>query len=151
MIDSMWESWAEQIAASREISVERLNAMLDNLELVLPSDWVDNGLVDELFTREQLQQQLCDLYISSNYGNVKSISLQDYALLNAAPALTSSKSKVAVIYAEGNIVDGSDNMQVAGDRFARIISDVRKDTTVKAVVLRVNSPGGSVLAAEKRV
>ena len=149
MIDSMWESWAEQIAASREISVERLNAMLDNLELVLPSDWVDNGLVDELFTREQLQQQLCDLYISSNYGNVKSISLQDYALLNAAPALTSSKSKVAVIYAEGNIVDGSDNMQVAGDRFARIISDVRKDTTVKAVVLRVNSPGGSVLAAEK--
>ena len=149
MIDSMWESWAEQIAASREISVERLNAMLDNLELVLPSDWVDNGLVDELFTREQLQQQLCDLYISSNYGNVKSISLQDYALLNAAPALPTTKSKIAVIYAEGNIVDGSDNMQVAGDRFAKIISDVRKDTTVKAVVLRVNSPGGSVLAAEK--
>lgn len=149
MIDSMWESWAEQIAASREISVERLNAMLDNLELVLPSDWVDNGLVDELFTREQLQQQLCDLYISSNYGNVKSISLQDYALLNAAPALPTTKNKIAVIYAEGNIVDGSDNMQVAGDRFAKIISDVRKDTTVKAVVLRVNSPGGSVLAAEK--
>ena len=149
MIDSMWESWAEQIAASREISVKRLNTMLDNLELVLPSDWVDNGLVDELLTREQLQQQLSDLYISSNYGNVKSISLQDYALLNAAPALTSAKSKIAVIYAEGNIVDGSDNMQVAGDRFARIISDVRKDTTIKAVVLRVNSPGGSVLAAEK--
>lgn len=149
MIDSMWDSWAKQIAASREISVERLNELLNNLELILPSDWVKCGLVDELLTREQLQQQLCDLYISSNYGNVKSISLQDYALLNAAPALTSSKSKIAVIYAEGNIVDGSDNMQVAGDRFARIISDVRKDTTIEAVVLRVNSPGGSVLAAEK--
>ena len=110
---------------------------------------MENGLVDELLTREQLQQQLCDLYISSNYGNVKSISLQDYALLNAAPVLPSTKTKVAVIYAEGNIVDGSDNMQVAGDRFAKIISDVRKDSTVKAVVLRVNSPGGSVLAAEK--
>ena len=149
MVNSMWDSWAKQIAASREISVERLNELLNNLELILPSDWVKCGLVDELLTREQLQQQLCDLYISSNYGNVKSISLQDYALLNAAPVLPSSKSKVAVIYAEGNIVDGADNMQVAGDRFAKIISDVRKDTTVKAVVLRVNSPGGSVLAAEK--
>ena len=149
MVNSMWDSWAKQIADSRGISVERLNEILDNLELVLPSDWVENGLVDELLTREQLQQQLCDLYISSNYGNVKSISIQDYALLNASPVLPSTKSKVAVIYAEGNIVDGSDNMQVAGDRFAKIISDVRKDSTVKAVVLRVNSPGGSVLAAEK--
>ncbi len=149
MVNSMWDSWAKQIADSRGISVERLNEILDNLELVLPSDWMENGLVDELLTREQLQQQLCDLYISSNYGNVKSISIQDYALLNASPVLPSTKSKVAVIYAEGNIVDGSDNMQVAGDRFAKIISDVRKDSTVKAVVLRVNSPGGSVLAAEK--
>ena len=50
---------------------------------------------------------------------------------------------------KGNIVDGDSNNQVAGSRFARIISEVRRDTTVKAVVLRVNSPGGSVLAAEK--
>ena len=54
-----------------------------------------------------------------------------------------------MIYAEGNIVDGNEKQQVAGDRFAEIIADVRKDSTVKAVVLRVNSPGGSVLASEK--
>ena len=149
MVSSMWSSWAEQIAESRGITAERLNEMLDNLELALPSDWVKKGLVDALVSREQLQEQLCNLYISSNYGNVKSISLQDYAKLNTTLTLPVSKQKVAVIYADGNIVDGSDNMQVAGDRFARIIADVRKDTTVKAVVLRVNSPGGSVLAAEK--
>ena len=149
MINSMWNSWAEQIAESRNLSVSRLNAILDNLELILPSDWLNTGLVDALLTREQLQHQLCNLYISSNYGNVKSISLQDYAKLNTPAVLPSSKKKIAVIYADGNIVDGSDNTQLAGDRFARIISDVRKDTTVKAVVLRVNSPGGSVLAAEK--
>ena len=149
MVSSMWSSWAEQIAESRGITAERLNEMLDNLELALPSDWVKKGLVDALVTREQLQEHLCNLYISSNYGNVKSISLQDYAKLNTTITLPVSKQKVAVIYADGNIVDGSDNMQVAGDRFARIIADVRKDTTVKAVVLRVNSPGGSVLAAEK--
>ena len=149
MVSSMWSSWAEQIAESRGITAERLNEMLDNLELALPSDWVKKGLVDALVTRDQLQEHLCNLYISSNYGNVKSISLQDYAKLNTTLTLPVSKQKVAVIYADGNIVDGSDNMQVAGDRFARIIADVRKDTTVKAVVLRVNSPGGSVLAAEK--
>ena len=149
MVSSMWSSWAEQIAESRGITAERLNEMLDNLELALPSDWVKKGLVDALVTREQLQEHLCNLYISSNYGNVKSISLQGYAKLNTTLTLPVSKQKVAVIYADGNIVDGSDNMQVAGDRFARIIADVRKDTTVKAVVLRVNSPGGSVLAAEK--
>lgn len=149
MVSSMWSSWAEQIAESRGITAERLNEMLDNLELALPSDWVKKGLVDALVTREQLQEHLCNLYISSNYGNVKSISLQDYAKLNTTLTLPVSKQKIAVIYADGNIVDGSDNMQVAGDRFARIIADVRKDTTVKAVVLRVNSPGGSVLAAEK--
>ena len=148
MIDSMWDSWAEQIAESRDISVDRLNSLVNGLKLVTPADWKANGLVDELLTREELMQQLCNLYVTSSYGKVNTISIQDYALLNTT-VTPNTKSKIAVIYADGNIVDGEDNMQVAGSRFARIISDVRKDTTVKAVVLRVNSPGGSVLAAEK--
>ena len=148
MIDSMWESWANQIAQSRGISTNELNALLDDLRLELPADWVENGLVDELLTREQLHGKLCDLYITDNFRNIKSISLQDYATLRK-PLNIKTKSKVAVIYAEGNIVDGKGGQQVAGDRFAKIISDVRKDSTVKAVVLRVNSPGGAVLAAEK--
>ena len=148
MIDSMWESWAKQIAESRNISVEKLNALIDDLELIQPSDWLSNGLVDKLYTREELLQQLSNLYVTSSYGKVNTISIQDYALLNK-PLTGGKKNKVAVIYAEGNIVDGEDYLQVAGTRFARIISDVRRDTSIKAVVLRVNSPGGSVLAAEK--
>ena len=148
MIDSMWESWACQIAESRGLTTDALNEILNDLELVLPSDWMEKGLVDELLTREQLQQKLCDLYVTENYKDVKSISIQDYAKLKT-PLNLKAKAKVAVIYAEGNIVDGKDNTQVAGDRFAGIIADVRRDSTVKAVVLRVNSPGGSVLAAEK--
>ena len=148
MINSMWGSWAEQIAQSRGISVKQLNSVINDLKLVDSQDWVDNGLVDELLTREELLQQLANLYVTSNYGKVKTISLQDYALLKK-PSTVGTKGKIAVIYAEGNIVDGDDNTQVAGSRYARIISDVRKDTTVKAVILRVNSPGGSVLAAEK--
>ena len=148
MIESVWNSWAMEIAQSRDISVEDLNAMLDNLELNFPTDFLEKGLVDELFTREELQQQLCDLYSASRFEDVQAIQLPDYAKLKDVVNFK-AKKKVAVIYAEGNIVDGDAKQEVAGDRFAKIIADVRKDSTVKAVVLRVNSPGGSVLASEK--
>ena len=148
MVESLWGCWAEEIAASREIPVEDLNAMLNDLKLNFPEDFLANGLVDELLTREELEEKLCDLYVATDFSEIKAIQLPDYAKLKNTVNF-SAKKKVAVIYAEGNIVDGNEKQQIAGDRFARIIADVRKDSTVKAVVLRVNSPGGSVLASEK--
>ena len=148
MIDAVWSSYADEMAESRGISTEALNDMLNNLELNFPTDFLEKGLVDELVTREQLQQNLCNLFVVEKFKDVKSIQLADYAKLKNVPDLKAQK-KVAVIYAEGNIVDGNGNEDVAGDRFAKVIADVRNDDAVKAVVLRVNSPGGSVLASEK--
>ena len=150
MIASIWKSWASEIAASREISVLDLNGMINNLELNFPEDFLSKGLVDELVTYQQMRQKLADLYVTERPEDVKVISLQDYAsartLINLRP-----KGKVAVIYADGDIIDGKakENQVVAGDRFAKIISEIRQDSTIKAAVLRVNSPGGSVLASEK--
>lgn len=148
MIDAVWNSWADEMAQSRGITAEALNAMLDNLELNFPTDYLEKGLVDELVTREQLQQNLCNLFVVESFKDIKAIQLPEYAKLKNVPNLKADK-KVAVIYAEGNIVDGNGNEDVAGDRFAKVIADVREDDDVKAVVLRVNSPGGSVLASEK--
>ena len=148
MIDAVWSSWADEMAQSRGITAEALNAMLDNLELNFPTDYLEKGLVDELVTREQLQQNLCNLFVVESFKDIKAIQLPEYAKLKNVPNLKADK-KVAVIYAEGNIVDGNGNEDVAGDRFAKVIADVREDDDVKAVVLRVNSPGGSVLASEK--
>lgn len=148
MVNSIWKSLSTEIAQSREITVEELDAILNNLELNFPSDFLEKGLVDGLLSREELQQKLADLYVTDNFKNVKSISLADYAKIHDLPDFKAT-SKVAVIYAEGNIVDGNEPEGVAGDRFAKIIADVRNDKSVKAVVLRVNSPGGSVLASEK--
>ena len=148
MIDAVWSSWADEMAQSRGITAEALNSMLDNLELNFPTDYLEKGLVDELVTREQLQQNLCNLFVVENFKDIKAIQLPEYAKLKNVPNLKADK-KVAVIYAEGNIVDGNGNEDVAGDRFAKVIADVREDDDVKAVVLRVNSPGGSVLASEK--
>ena len=148
MIQSIWGSWAGQIAQSRNISVDALNQMLNDLELNFPSDFLEKGLVDELLSRDELQQKLCDLYSAEKYEDMKAIQFPDYVKVKGENTSKSEK-KIAVIYADGDIVDGDAKQQVAGNRFARIIEDVRKDSTVKAVVLRVNSPGGSVLASEK--
>ena len=148
MVNSVWNSLSTKIAQSREIAVEELDAMLNNLELNFPSDFLEKGLVDGLLSREELQQKLADLYVTDNFKNVKSISLADYAKIKDVLNLKATK-KVAVIYAEGEIVDGDSQDGIAGDRFAKIIADVRNDKSVSAVVLRVNSPGGSAIAAEK--
>ena len=148
MVESIWNTYASEIAASRGISTEQLNAIINNLDLVFPTDWVENGLVDELLDYNQLEDKLCDLYVAEKFEDVKGISLTDYATLKNTVNFKAGK-KVAVIYAEGEIVDGDQKEEVAGNRFAKIIADVRKDSTVQAVVLRVNSPGGSVLASEK--
>ena len=148
MVESLWGTWASEIAQSRGISTDDLNALLNNLELNFPTDWVEHGLVDELLDYNQLEDKLCDLFVADKYEDVKGISLNDYATLKNTVNFK-AKKKVAVIYATGDIVDGDAKENVAGNRFAKIISDVRKDSSIYAVVLRVNSPGGSVLASEK--
>ena len=150
MVQSVWSSWAGRIAESRETSVDDFNALLNGLELNFPEDFLANGIVDELVTYEQMRQKLADLYVTDRPENVKTISIQDYAMIRT-PLNLKPKAKVAVIYADGDIVDGKakESQIVAGDRFAKIISEIRNDSTVKAAVLRVNSPGGSVLASEK--
>ena len=147
MVDSMWETMAGEIAQSRSISVEDLNAAIDGLKLCLPQDFKDCGLVDELYDREALKAQLAKLAVVDDYKDVKMIPFADYAAAKVLPG--TARNKVAVIYANGNIIDGESEQNIAGDRFASIIEKVRADKNVKAVVLRVNSPGGSVLASEK--
>jgi protease-4 len=148
MVGAMWDSWSSAIAESRGLKKEDIDIMLDEMELVFPKDFLEKGLVDELLTQDQLEDKLAMLYMTDSYKDVQSISIQDYAMLNTA-GNPSGKNKIAIIYAEGEIVDGEAMEGVAGDRFAKIIQTVRNDKDVKAVVLRVNSPGGSVLASEK--
>ena len=148
MVDAIWDSWASSIAESRGISSEKFNSEIDNLELNFPQDYVDAGMVDELLTLDQLKEKLTEYFQATSFEKASMISLSDYATLTAVPNFRAGNT-VAVIFANGNILDGDAEQQVTGDRFARIISSVRKDENVKAVVLRVNSPGGSVLAAEK--
>ena len=147
MVDSIWESWASKMAEARGITTKQFNSLIDDLKLNSAEDFLDNGLVDELVTKEQMQEKLAALYVTDKFSKVKSIPFACYA--KAKFTTDYKKAKVAIIYADGEIVDGKAKKEVAGDRFAELISKVRKDSTVKAVVLRVNSPGGSVVASSK--
>lgn len=148
IVESIWSNWSSTIAESRDVNVDDLNSMLENLELNFPQDFLEKGLVDELVTREELIGKLSDL--SGQIGTKPSlISINDYRKARTPIENNLLKSKIAVIYLNGEIIDGDGYEQIAGDRFAKIISEVRNDSSVKAAVIRVNSPGGSVLAAEK--
>ena len=77
LVNSIWNSWTSQMAASRGLSQERLNAMINGLELNFPQDYLENGLVDELVTQAQLMDKLCALSVVEKFEDVKMISLQD--------------------------------------------------------------------------
>ncbi|MCH5172729.1 MAG: signal peptide peptidase SppA [Bacteroidales bacterium] len=147
MVNSMWKTLSTQIAESRGISIVQLNEAVDGLKLCLPQDFVDCGLVDGLLDREALQNQLAVFAVEDSFSDVTMIDFGSYVDSKVLPSKGSKK--IAVIYANGEIIDGGENSDVGGDRFASIIEKVAKDKSVKAVVLRVNSPGGSVLASEK--
>ena len=105
-------------------------------------------LVDELCQRDELVTKLCSLGVAPDiHGqSFRQISLIKYA---NKVSLYDGEGKIAVLYAEGEIVDGwGDNHTVGGDRLAKDLRDLRGDKTIKAVVLRINSPGGSAFASD---
>ncbi len=149
MLNSIWSSWVSEIARDREISPDQFNALIDDLKLSDPEDFLKYRLVDELLTKSEREQRLCDLYGVDKISKVKAVSLPDYVKIRSAKTKENKKNAIAVIYANGEINEGSGREEIMGDTFAHLISAVRQDSTVKAVVFRVNSPGGSVNASDK--
>ena len=147
MINSLWKAMSAPMAAARDLTEEQFNKLLDDLLLVLPEDFVKYGLVDELVNHESLVNKLCTLAQVDNVKKMHLVPMTDY--VDAKVSSVPTRSQVAVIYTEGEIVEGDEPTEIAGDRFVHVIDKVRKDKNVKAVVLRVNSPGGSVAASIK--
>lgn len=148
MVSSMANSMYEEISESRNVSVDSLNYLVDNMKLLFPEDMLNHGLVDGLLTKEELRQKLAVLAGADDFSNTGMVSFSDYVSSVITDPLK-SKKQIAVIYAHGNIVEGSAPQNIGGDDFSTLLSMVRADSSVKAVVLRVSSPGGSVLAADK--
>ena len=147
MVNSLWNTVSCQIAESRGIPVDRLNGLIDSLKLNFPEDMLREGLVDELLDHEGLVNKLCGLAMVEDVKDLHLVRFADY--VSAKVLNLGGKENVAILFADGEIADGSGYDGITSDRFVKEIDKLRKDNTVKAVVLRVNSPGGSVVASEK--
>lgn len=146
MVNSLWNTIADAVCASRGISKEEFNAKVDNLQITTPKEMMEARLIDSLLTKEQLTNNICSLLGVKKEEDLKTISIGKYAKARIKPNIK-AKNKIAIIYADGEIVLGKGE-GIASDTFAGIIKKVRKDSTIKAVVFRVNSPGGSAQASE---
>jgi protease-4 len=147
LVNSMWKTISTDIAQGRGIETEQLDKAISELKLQFPADFLALNLVDSLTTREQLKQRLAVLSGKESFSEVSLIPFGDY--VQAKTGKDNGYRKIAIIYADGEIVEGKDPTNVAGNRFASLIAKVRNDASVEAVVFRVNSPGGSVTASDK--
>jgi protease-4 len=140
------------VGKSRKVSPQQLQAIADNQGLLLASEALERGLVDKVGYFDQVLGQLKQLTGEDKEEKTfRQISLTNYTEVpgKSLGVERNSKNQIAVVYAEGDIVDGQGGIgEVGGDRFARMFRKLRQDEDVKAVVLRVNSPGGSATASE---
>ena len=146
LLGTIWSVIAEDVASSRDFTVEEFNAWIDNLEICTGEAALEKGLVDERWYDDQVRSYFCTLCDVKDPKNLSYVGLKDYAAAKVRSNLR-AKDKIAVIYADGEIVMDDDGMGNIGNHFAREIAKVRADSSVKAVVFRVNSPGGSVQAS----
>ena len=146
MLGTIWGVMADAVAGSRDFTAEQYNAWIDNLEIKSAEVAKERGLVDELWYDDQVRDYFCTLCGVKKVKDLKYVGLKDYAAAKVKSNLR-AKEKIAVIYADGEIeMDDKGNGSI-GNNFARVIAEVRRDSSVKAVVFRVNSPGGSVQAS----
>lgn len=155
LLKTIWGDMVDTIAASRKISPAQLQSLVDQEALISAESARDHGLVTELAFQGQTLDKLRKLTGETDKKKAfPQVSLSEYAAQTAHSEifLPASKDKIAVLYAEGTIIDGSGSRngenQVAGDHFARLVRQLRERSDVKALVLRVNSPGGSAQASE---
>lgn len=144
-MSSVWRTISSSIAASRCMDVADVNAIADDLSGYLAEDAKKMHMVDSLCFEEDVRTILKDMYAGKNL-----LPLEKYAA-NVKKAPNKAKDAIAVIYAEGNVVDGSArgfSEGVYGDDIVKALKKAANDDDVKAIVLRVNSPGGQATASE---
>jgi protease-4 len=149
-MESLYGIMLEDISNSRKISVKELRTIADEYQLREADDALRLKFVDKLLYKDEMIDLLKDKIGLGKDEDIKAVSLSTYNKSNPRDKNLTAKSKIAVVYAEGSIVDGQgENGQIGGDRYAEIIRDIRKDKAIKAIVLRINSGGGSGFASEK--
>lgn len=150
-LESTWKSIVDDVAASRNISVDSLNLLADqNMDLRPAEDYVHCGLADTLMYKDEVLSYLKSLAGLTEEDDLHTLSLDEMTRVKSATPKSKTRDVVAVYYAYGEIDNGSSYDEgINSEKMTKDLRDLRKDKNVKAVVLRVNSPGGSAYGSEQ--
>ena len=149
MVDDMWAVLVGSIAESRNLDAKKLMRLADKLEVSQPEDALKHGLVDALIYEDEMEAKFAEYGVEKGAdGKFNIISLGEYMTLSPVMAKFGAPA-VGIVYAEGQVFDGEgedDNIYSAN--LVKVLKKAREDKDIKAVVFRVNSPGGSALASD---
>jgi len=148
-LEGLYKIYLNDISESRGISTQQLSEIADNYLLRNADDAVNYKMVDGKMYWDEILTLLRDDLGLDEDDKISSTSLRSYARDHVSKTDFTIKDRIAVVYMEGTIVDGQGDVgSVGGDKYAKIIRKLRQDDKVKAIVVRVNSGGGSGLASD---
>ena len=146
LVDQMWGVVVDGVAASRGITPAELNRLADELAVMLPSEALKHKFIDGMKYADQMEELFAEEY---GIADPEYISLGDYASSLVADPKRASAPKVAIVYANGQVMDGSgSDDNIYGYTLSQTLREVAEDDDIASVVVRVNSPGGSALASD---
>ena len=148
-LSSIWSEMVMDMAESRSKSDEEINKIADELLIRNPKLGIENSMLDGQLYADEYEHKLKNLVGIDADSKLNKVSLEDYISSGKGRMKSTSSNKIAVIYAQGDIRYGEgDETYVGHEKIIESLKKVRKDNSVKAIVLRVNSPGGSALASD---
>ena len=150
LLDDIWGSIVMDISKARQIKPELIQSTVDSEGIINAETALKTHLVDQVAYRDVIIEQLKkETGVTVKTDSFKQVDLAYYAKTAVTRTPSVGSDEVAIVYAEGEIVEGEgDQTEIGGAKYAREIRRLREDSNVKAIVLRVNSPGGSVTASE---
>lgn len=145
-LNSLWGNIVKGISTSRNISEEKINRLTDDFNIYPTEEFVKEGFFDEAIYEDTMLRKLREACGLTDEEKLSMTPLESY--VNASfPTINFPKDKIAVIYAQGNI-EFQQGPASIGPELATTIRKAREDKNIKAIVLRVNSPGGSALTSD---
>jgi protease IV len=149
LLDNLWTDYKATIGSERKIEAATIQTIADQQGILSAKEALDQKLIDKILYPDQVREELVKLGQADKNSGFRQIGLASYQEV-VEDRDANSDRKVAVLYAQGTIVNGSGEIgQVGGDSFAATIAELRQNPKVAAVVLRVNSPGGSAMASDQ--
>jgi protease-4 len=146
-LNGLYDHFISSVASARQIAPEKLKAMANEAKIQSAQDALSNGLVDGLIYDDQLKKLIAKKLNGVKENDIPFVSIKEYA--KSAPLRGTGAGKIAVVYADGDIVMGKGvKGSIASDDFRMLLQKIRADESIDALVLRVNSPGGSALASD---